>query len=57
MAAGALAFAAIFATLSLLYSKEQEVTANNLLVVAQFLTFSGTILGIDYKFNNNEDNK
>lgn len=41
--------AVAFAFTALLVSQEHEVTANNLLVVAQFLTLSASIIGIDYK--------
>lgn len=36
---------------SLLLSKEHDIAANVCLVVAQFLTLTATLLGIDYKFN------
>lgn len=45
MVAVALAF------LSLLISDEHDIAANTMLVIAQFLTLTATILGIDYKFN------
>lgn len=46
IAAVALAFT------SLLISPEHDIAANAMFTVAQFLTLSATILGIDYKFNN-----
>lgn len=45
LAAVALAF------VSLLISNDQDVAANVMLTIAQFLTLCATILGIDYKFN------
>lgn len=35
---------------SLLISEDHDIAANVLFVVAQFLTLTATILGIDYKF-------
>ena len=35
---------------SLLISADHDIAANVLFVVAQFLTLTATILGIDYKF-------
>lgn len=46
IAAVALAFT------SLLISPEHDIAANAMFTIAQFLTLSATILGIDYKFNN-----
>lgn len=37
---------------SLLISDDHDIAANVLFVIAQFLTLTATILGIDYKFNN-----
>lgn len=45
IAAVALAFT------SLLISADHDIAANVLFVIAQFLTLTATILGIDYKFN------
>lgn len=36
---------------SLLISEDNDIAANVMLVIAQFLTLTATILGIDYKFN------
>ena len=36
---------------SMLISQDNDIAANVLFVVAQFLTLTATILGIDYKFN------
>lgn len=51
LAAVALAFT------SLLISETNDIAANVCLVIAQFLTLTATLLGIDYKFNSNEFNK
>lgn len=37
---------------SLLISDDHDIAANVLFVIAQFLTLTATILGIDYKLNN-----
>lgn len=38
---------------SLLISEEHEIASNVIFVIAQFLTLTATILGIDYKFTHN----
>ena len=38
---------------SMLISKDHDVAANICLVIAQFLTLTATLLGIDYKFHGN----
>lgn len=43
--------AVALAFLSLLISESHDIAANTMLVIAQFLTLTATILGIDYKFN------
>lgn len=43
--------AAALAFTSMLISKTADVQANTLLAIAQFLTLTATILGIDYKFH------
>ena len=43
--------AVALAFLSLLISDDHDIAANTMLVIAQFLTLTATILGIDYKFN------
>lgn len=43
--------AVALAFLSLLINDEHDIAANTMLVIAQFLTLTATILGIDYKFN------
>lgn len=45
MVATALAFT------SMLISADNDIAANVMLVIAQFLTLCATILGIDYKLN------
>lgn len=54
IAAASFIAAVAFAFTSLLIAPSFEVAANNMLVVAQFLTFTATILGIDYRFNSKE---
>lgn len=51
--------AAALAFVSLCISEEHDVAANTLLAIAQFLTLTATILGINYKFTqlNNNDNQ
>lgn len=44
--------AAALAFVSMLISPDNDVQANTLLAIAQFLTLTATILGIDYKFTN-----
>lgn len=51
LAAASLAVAAALAFTALLLNEEHEIEAGVCMVIAQFLTFSGTILGVDYKFN------
>lgn len=45
--------ACLLAFVGLLLSPTHDVEAGVALTVAQFLTFTATILGIDYKFNGN----
>lgn len=45
--------AVALAFISLLISEDNDVAANVCLVIAQFLTLTATLLGIDYKFNGN----
>lgn len=42
---------------SLLLGDEHDIAANVCLVVAQFLTLTATLLGIDYKFNHYATNQ
>lgn len=50
MAAASFAVAAALAFTSLLISEEHDIAANVLFVIAQFLVFAASILGIDYHF-------
>lgn len=45
--------AVALAFISLIISDENDIAANVCLVIAQFLTLTATLLGIDYKFNGN----
>lgn len=49
-AVAAFAVAAALSFTALLINKDNEIAANNMWVIAQFLTFAATLLGIDYKF-------
>ena len=40
---------------SLLIGEDSDIASNVLFVIAQFLTLTATILGIDYKFNGHND--
>lgn len=51
IAAASFFVAAALAFLSLLISESHDMTASQLMMVAQFLTLTATLLGIDYKFN------
>lgn len=51
IAVASFATAVALAFVSLIISEDHDVAANVSLVVAQFLTLTATILGIDYKFN------
>lgn len=42
--------AAVLSFISLAISPSHDIASNVLFVVAQFLTFAATLLGIDYKF-------
>lgn len=48
--------AASLAFVSMIISPNNDVQANTLLAIAQFLTLCATILGIDYKFNHTSYN-
>lgn len=43
--------AVALAFLGILISEDHDIAANTMFVIAQFLTLTATILGIDYKFN------
>lgn len=51
IAAASFLVAAALALISLLISESHDMTASQLMMVAQFLTLTATLLGIDYKFN------
>ena len=42
--------AVVLTFLSLLISEDNDIASNVLFVIAQFLTLTATLLGIDYKF-------
>lgn len=50
-AVASLASAIVLAFLSLSLPPSHEIASGNLMAVAQFLTFTATIFGVDYKFN------
>lgn len=50
IAAASFVVAAALAFTSLLISEEHDIAANVLFVIAQFLVFAASILGIDYHF-------
>ena len=51
LAVAAFLTAAALAFTSLLISEEHDIAANVLFVIAQFLVFAASILGIDYHFD------
>lgn len=51
IAASSFAVAAVLAFTSMAVREDNDVTANVLLAIAQFLTLTCTLLGIDYKFS------
>lgn len=50
LAVASFATAVALSFTSLIISADHDIAANVLFVVAQFLTLTATILGIDYKF-------
>lgn len=42
--------AVVLAFISMFISSDQDIASNVLLAIAQFLTLTATLLGIDYKF-------
>lgn len=50
VAVAAFVVAAALSFTALLINQDNEIAANNMWVIAQFLTFAATLLGIDYKF-------
>ena len=55
IAAASFLVAAGLAFTSLLISEDNDIAANVLFVIAQFLTLTATLLGIDYKFTSKKD--
>lgn len=51
IATASFAVAVALSFVSMFLSKDHDIAANVCLVVAQFLTLTATLLGIDYKFN------
>lgn len=48
--------AVVLTFVSLSISEEHDIASNVLFVIAQFLTLTATLLGIDYKFSHNGSN-
>lgn len=55
IATGSFITAVALAFTSLIISEDHDIAANVLFVIAQFLTLTATILGIDYKFTHKEN--
>ncbi len=53
ISATSFAVAVLLAFTSMAIRADHDITANVLLAMAQFLTLTCTLLGIDYKFNSN----
>lgn len=51
IATASFAVAVALSFTSLLISPDYEIAANVMFVIAQFLTLTATLLGIDYKFS------
>lgn len=51
ISATSFAVAVVLAFTSMTIREDHDITANVLLAMAQFLTLTCTLLGIDYKFN------
>ena len=51
LAVAAFVVATALAFVSLLISEDHDIAANVLFVIAQFLLFAASILGLDYKLN------
>lgn len=49
--------AVLLAFVSMAIREDHDITANVLLAMAQFLTLTCTLLGIDYKFNSLRNGK
>lgn len=57
ISATSFAVAAALAFTSMAIRPDHDLTANVLLAIAQFLTLTCTLLGIDYKFNSVHNGK
>lgn len=57
IAAMSFVVAVALAFTSLLISKDNDIAANVCLAIAQFLTLTATLLGIDYKFTSYGDQR
>ncbi len=53
LAVASFVVATALAFTSLIISESHEIASNVLFVIAQFLLFSATLLGFDYKWNGN----
>lgn len=51
IATASFAVAVVLSIVSMAISKDHDIASNVLFVVAQFLTLTATLLGIDYKFS------
>lgn len=51
LATASFCVAVALAFVSLSISKDHDIMSGALMTIAQFLTFSATLLGIDYKFS------
>ena len=54
ISASSFAVAVLLAFVSMAIREDHDITANILLAIAQFLTLTCTLLGIDYKFSQNK---
>lgn len=52
LAAASFIVAAALAFIALVISDDHEIEAGVCMVIAQFLTLTGTIIGVNYKFRN-----
>lgn len=53
IATASFAVAVVLTFVSLAISEDHDIASNVLFVIAQFLTLTATLLGIDYKFSHN----
>lgn len=54
ISASSFVVAVALAFTSMIVREDNDITANVLLAMAQFLTLTCTLLGIDYKFNSSK---